>query len=237
MVTHLDYTLIQGEPFERLVIVKDRRTHRIRKHTEAYASMQLADRTGPVYPIPTSRSFEGGILLEIDSSDTYNIAPGIYKFDVVANPYGYIETVGSGTIAVAALERITPLGGDAPMYIEYAAQTDYRKAVTWTSSTGVAIQVINARLQAVNATNVVVLDLGFYATPPTEATIAALPANKRGYISPLPGASFEIHISNQAVIAPGTYQYDILAQEVGTEDWGRVSTGTLVVTGTITQAP
>ena len=117
--------------------------------------------------------------------------------------------------------------------INYKQFTDYRKVFTWLDTDGATLEVSDAILQAKDDQDAVVLELAFAATPPDEAAIALLDPEKRGYLSPIVGSSLELHISDQAVIAAGTYTYDLLAQEVG-GDWGRLAEGSLIVDEGIT---
>lgn len=232
-LTQLDYEIIKGEAWERLVIVKDYRSHRIRAVKSA--TSMLRDANGVLHPITTDISFEGGISLTLTAAQTVDLPTGDYTFDVVADPWGETRTVAQGTVTVTDINRITPLGGNSTMYISYDPYTDFRKPVTWTTSAGDVIEITDARLQARDIGDAVVLDLGFFETPPDEAAIALLDPEKRGYLSPLEGASFEIHISDQAVIATGTYSFDILAQD-STGDWARVAKGTLAVSDPVTDS-
>jgi hypothetical protein len=188
-------------------------------------------------PIDATVSFEGGITLCVPAEDTYSLAPGTYEFDVVADPYGVPKTVSQGTIEVEYVDRITPIEGNGPMIINYWTDTDYRRAVTWMDQYGAIIEVSDARLQARDGTNAVVLDLGFFELPPSEASIGSYAPEKRGYLSPLAGATLEIHISNQAVVTPGEFKFDLLGQDAATGDWTRVAEGVLVVSDTATSPP
>lgn len=231
MVTQLKYTLTQGEDFDRLVIIKDSRTRRIRKVDTSTAYLRSAD--GTVYPLPTTRSREGGITLCLTPAQTFDLTPGMYEFDIVASPLGETQTVAQGTIEVLALDRITPLEGDPIMTLRLTQFTDFRKTFDWQSAEGTTLQISDARMQVRDALDAVVLDIGYFEMPPSEAAIAALDPDKRGYLSPMSSVSFELHVSDKAVVAPGKYSYDILAQEAG-GDWGKVVGGSLIVEASTT---
>ena len=213
-------------------MVKDRRTRRTRKVTSARATMQLQGTTTQ-YSIPTEISWEGGVSLKLSYYDSLVLTAGAWDFDVVADFRGYDEPVARGTIEVTGLAPITSLESGTDMHIYYYTDTDYRKAFTWQDTDGTTLEVIDARLQAKDDQNAVVLDLKYFATPPNESAIALLPGLERGYLSPLAGASLEMHISDQNTIAAGDYTFDLLAQEAG-GDWGRLAEGTLTVQAVIT---
>jgi len=231
-LTHLSYDLTIGEDWERLVVIKDTRTHRIRKVSSAAAILKSP--TGLNYPLTTDTNFEGGITLCLSAAQTYDLAPGTYTFDVVSNPWGSTQTVAQGTVEVQALDRITPLEGGYDMIIQFYQGTDFRQNYTWTDSAGGVLEVADARLQAVNDLDVVVLDLDFYAVAPDEATIALMDPEKRGYLAPKTDVSLELHVSEKAVIAPGTYAFDLKVQEAASGDWDVLSTGTIKVVKAIT---
>lgn len=229
---NLNYSLEPGHQWERLIMVKDSRTRRTRKVKSCRATMQLQGTTTQ-YSIPTDIGYEGGVSLKLSYYDSLALTPGTWDFDVVANFRGYDEPVARGTIEVSALAPITSLESGTDMHIYYYTDTDYRKAFTWQDTDGTTLGVIDARMQAKDDQNNVVLDLKYFATPPNEGAIALLPGIERGYLSPLEGASLEMHISDQNSIAAGEYTFDLLAQEEG-GDWGRLAEGTLTVQAVIT---
>jgi len=121
--------------------------------------------------------------------------------------------------------------------LNYQQYTDFRKVFTWLDTDGVSvIGLADGRMQAKDSNDAVVMDIGFFATPPDEAAIGALDPEKRGYLSPIEGASLELHISDQAVVPAGNYTYDILVQEAG-GDWGILAEGTLIVEAGTTSPP
>lgn len=229
-LTQLSYDLTIGEDWERLVVIKDTRTHRIRKVSNASATLKSPD--GLLFPLTTSTNFEGGITLCLSALQTYDLSPGTYTFDVVADPWGSSQTVAQGTVEVAALDRITPLEGSPVMTLIVDQYTDFRRRFDWQSADSATMSIVDARMQAKNELGTVVLDIGFFNVAPDEGDIGLLDPDKRGYIAPLDpvldSASFELHISNQLVLAPGRYHYDILALDAG-GDWGKVVEGSLIM--------
>lgn len=228
----LDYTLVQGEPWQRLIMVKDKRTRRARKLGSARSIMRLQG-TSDTHELDVTISYEGGAMLCITYNQSLDLTPGVWDFDVVGDYRGQNEKISQGTITVEALSTITPLEGGPMITINYDQYTDYRKVFTWQDTDGQTIEVSDARLQAKDTQDAIVLDLAFAATPPDETAIGLLDPDKRGYLSPIVGSSLELHISEQAVIPAGTYTFDLLAQEAG-GDWGRLSEGTLNVDAGVT---
>lgn len=222
------YTLVQGHPWERLLMLKDKRTRRSRRIASAYSTMRLQN-SNETFAMVTSVSKEGGVEVSIPYHDTLHITPGVWDFDVVGDFRGQNEKIAQGTITVEALSTIAPLeGGGHMVTIKYDQHTDYRRVFTWQDTEGVTIEVSDARLQAKDTAGVVVMDLGFYATPPDEPAIGLLDPDKRGYLSPIVGASLELHISEQSVLPAGAYTYDLLTQAAA-GDWARLAQGTLTV--------
>ena len=115
-----DYEMIRGEFFERLIIIKDKRTHRRRVPTEAAATMLIAPEGEAAYTvvIPTTLNNEGGVLLSLTPDETYDIPEGEWQWDMVvtistsptmlSTPLQEVRPV-SGTITVVSYENITPM--------------------------------------------------------------------------------------------------------------------------------
>jgi len=233
-LTQLSYDLTIGEDWERLVVIKDTRTHRIRKVSTASATLKGPG--GLVFPLTTAISFEGGITISLTALQTYNLAPGTYTFDVVSNPWGSSQTVAQGTVEVTAIDRITPLEGSPVMTLIVDQYTDFRRSFAWQSADATVMEILDARMVAKDNLGAVVLDIGFFEVAPNELSIGLLDPEKRGYITPIDpadGASFELHISDQIVLAPGQYTYDIMAMDAG-GDWGKVVEGSLIMEATNT---
>lgn len=113
-----DYTVTKGEIWERLVIIKDRRTHRKRVPTEANATVLVND---VKYVIPVEITSEGGVLLSMTPENTEWLGAGTYPWDMVAKvsrsalltstPIAQLLIV-KGTLTVADPSNITPMESD-----------------------------------------------------------------------------------------------------------------------------
>lgn len=230
----LRYTLTPGHVWVRSIFVKDRITHRPRALKSVAANMKLQG-SNVVLPIGAEVNREGGVTLTIEHDDSLTLTAGVWDFDVVGDFRGSAEKVAEGTISVEGVSNITPLSGSADMHIYYLQYTDYRKVFTWLDADGsTVLDVSDARMQARDADDAVILDIGFFSDVPDEVAISALPDNQRGYLSPIDGASVELHISNQVVVAPGEYEYDILGQRSDTGDWGKLESGSITVIDAVT---
>lgn len=120
MSSTIDFNMIRGEFFERLIVFKDRRTHRRRVPTEAAATMLIEPVGQAAYTvvIPTSITHEGSILLAFNATETYAIPEGAWTWDMVvtvstsptmlSTPLVETRPV-SGTITVTSYDNITPL--------------------------------------------------------------------------------------------------------------------------------
>ena len=180
MVRTVNYTLVRGLPWERLIIVKDKRTHRLQRPTDARAYVRTGSIT--VAELTTTLTSENGIALSLTAEETQDLPLGDLFYDVLATINGVQQPVSQGTISVAALNNITPLEDTDAMEIRYKQYTDYRRTFTWKDADGVVIAVQSAFMQAKTTTGTTVVDLRWYATTPSEATVIALtPASKRGY--------------------------------------------------------
>lgn len=223
----INYTLTRGLPWERLLIIKDRRTHRLYYPTDARAYIKTGDIT--VAEVTISLTSEKGILLSLTGEETQDLPLGDLSYDVLATVNGIQTMVAKGTITVSALDNITPLEDALAMEIRFKKYTDFRQSYTWKDSTGAIISVTDAFMQAKDTAGTTVLDLRWYATAPNEATIIALsPANKRGYIAPKSGYTLEIHISDTNSIPAGSYKFDLFVKD-SAGDWSSISQGQVVV--------
>jgi hypothetical protein len=118
MAHELNYTVKRGEVWERLVIPKDKRTHRKRVPTEAAASIRI----GLVdYVIPTEITSEGGVLLSMTPENTEWLADGEYLWDMVVTVSRSALLTSTpltqtllckGTITVSTVANITPMDSD-----------------------------------------------------------------------------------------------------------------------------
>jgi len=230
----VNYTLSRGLPWERLIIVKDRRSHRLQRPTDARAYIKTGDIT--IAEITITLTTENGILLCLTAEETQDLPLGELNYDVLATVGGIQQPVSKGTITVSALDNITPLEDSQAMEIRYKQRTDYRRTFTWKDSAGVVIAVQSAFMQAKNGSGTTVVDLRWFSTVPNEATIIALPANRRGYLAPKAGGTLELHISDQNTVASGSYSYDLFVQD-SAGDWDCLASGTLVVEASISAPP
>ncbi len=234
MVRHVDYTLTRGLPWERLIIVKDRWTHRLMYPSDARAYIKTGDIT--VAEITCTITTQNGIKLSLTAEETQDLPLGELSYDVMATVGGYQQPVAKGTIDVSALDTITPLEDALAMEIRYKQYTDYRRNFTWKDDNGVLIAVQSAFMQAKNSSGTTVIDLRWYATTPPESTVIGLPANRRGYLAPVTGATLEMHLSNALVVAPGAYNYDLFVQD-SAGDWDCLVSGNLVVEAAVSAPP
>lgn len=114
----INYTVDRGEIWERLVILKDRRTRRKRVPTEVAATVLIGTTK---YKIPTTITSEGGILLEMSANNTEWLSNGEYNWDMVATvsrsalltSTPLTETVVVfGKLVVQTYDNITPMDSD-----------------------------------------------------------------------------------------------------------------------------
>jgi flavorubredoxin len=111
----LNYSIQRGEVWERLIMVKDRRTRRVRKPMQASACILIS---GVSYAIPSVITAEGGILLEMTPAQTKWLVDGSYAWDGVATisraqNFTSIPTeetvVFKGTLTVSSYDSVTPM--------------------------------------------------------------------------------------------------------------------------------
>lgn len=116
--TKIDYRITRGEKWERLIILKDRRTRRKRVPTEAAASVLIG---GVKYVIPTEITSEGGVSLTLSATNTEWLADGNYSWDLVVTASEsalltstpLVEVVAVyGTLYVDTYDNITPMYSD-----------------------------------------------------------------------------------------------------------------------------
>lgn len=125
---NMNYTIDRGEVWERLIVLKDKRTHRKRVPTEVAASVQIGDTK---YVIPTEVTSEGAVLLSLSANNTEWFTVGEYNWDMVATvsrsamltSTPLAETlVVSGTLTVQNYDNITPMDSDGnPTALEVVA--------------------------------------------------------------------------------------------------------------------
>lgn len=237
-VAVLNYHLHKGEYFERLVVIKDRRTHRTLRVKSATAAIDV----GYTVPIDVSVTNEGAVLLTIDEEASQALPDGTHDFDIMATiaqrtlDGTYVDRtriVAKGTIEVSDYVEISD--GGTVVNIIFTQGEDVFRNIVWKDDTGAEIAVQDAYMQARNSTNTLVLDLGWFASPPNDVAIAALPAVQRGYLAPASDAPLQIHISNLNPIPAGTFAYDLFVQDTA-GNWTKLMKGSLVVGDAVSEA-
>jgi hypothetical protein len=254
MTSYVKYTATQGIDWDRLVVVKDRRTRRVIRPIECWARIKTGDMT--VAPIRTLVTSEGAILLSLTAEETKSLPVGELEFDVIAKhskrqslAYGSLTTypgvfegatitrpVASGIIKVEPLDTVTSLEQETQVEIRFKKGEDYRITYSWKDHDGDLVPIKDAYMQAKNGDGSTALDIRWFADTPNEDTVVALPGIQRGYLAPLAGVTMELHISDANTIAPGTYRYDIFVQELS-DDWTPFTAGTLIVEQSVSTRP
>lgn len=235
MTSHVNYTITRGLPWERLIMVKNRYNRRLMTPTDSRAYIQTG--TSTKFEITTSITKEKGILLELTGEETMDLPEGDLLYDVYATISDVQQPVSKGTISVTSLNNITPLEDTDAMEIRYKQYTDYRRTFTWKDANGDVLTIQSAFMQAKTTTGTTVVDLRWYSSTPSEATVIALtPASKRGYLAPATGATLELHISNANNVAAGSYPFDLFVQD-SAGDWDCLASGTLVVEASVSAPP
>lgn len=230
----VNYTLVRGLPWERLLIIKDKRTRRLQSPTDARAYVKTGDLT--VAELTTTITTEKGINLSLTSEETQDLPLGDLSYDVIATIDGVQMPVAQGTISVSALNTVTPLEDTNAMEIRFKRYTDYRRTFTWKDADGDVLTIQSAFMQAKTSAGVTGIDLRWFSTKPTENEIAALPANRRGYLAPVSGGTLELHISDKNTVAAGSYSFDLFVQD-SAGDWDCLASGTLIVEASISAPP
>ncbi len=114
----INYSLQREAVWERLILIKDRRTRRVRKPTKAAACIKVGLTS---YYLPSAITTEGGLLLFLNPQQTKWLADGEYAWDGVAtvsrsqsftSQPDYEDVVFKGTITVSTYANITPLAVD-----------------------------------------------------------------------------------------------------------------------------
>lgn len=230
----INYTMTRGLPWERLIILKNNYNHRVLTPTDSRAYIQTG--TLSKVEITTSITRENGIMLSLTGEETQDLPLGSLEYDVLATVNGIQRPVAKGTITVSALDNITPLEDAQEMEIRFKQHVDFRRTFTWKDSNGGILSVQSAFMQAKDATGTTVIDLRWFPVVPSEATIVALPANRRGYLAPAAGATLEMHISDQNNVSAGTYRFDLFVQD-SAGDWDCLASGSVVVEAAISSPP
>lgn len=244
MATRATYNLTKGLPWERLVVVKDRRTRRLVKVLDAWGVIKTSS-IGRI-ELTVKLTSKGEILICLSEEETKDLPVGNLEFDVIATVQRRViyegqastvtQPVVKGIISVSDIGTVTPLEEIDYMELRLGKGEDFYRTFTWKDDDGDIISVQNAYMQAVNSSGSTVLDLRWYATAPSEATIEGLTGNRRGYLAPVTGGSLIMHISNTNTIAAGEYSFDIFVQD-GASDWSRLTKGTLVIEPSVSVKP
>lgn len=254
MVSHVTYTAQQGIPWDRLIMVRDRRTHRIIKPVDAWANIKTSEIS--IKEVQCTITAEGGILLSLSEGDTADLPTGDLEFDVVAThyknvpyTYGSITAYGSagtgelitrpvarGVIRVEALNNITPLEEADYMELRFNQYEDFYRTFTWKDADGDIISIRNAYMQAKDSSGTVVLDIRWADLALTEVEIEALPDIRKGYFTSNDDGSITLHVSNINPVPVGVHRYDLFVQD-SNDDWTVLVKGTVVVEETISVLP
>ena len=230
----VNYSIVRGLPWERLIIVKDRRTHKQIKPTEARSFIQTTGLAKKELTVEITSA--NGIMLSLSAEETQDLPLGELEYDVLATINDIQRPVARGTIVVSALDNITPMEDSQAMEIRFKQRVDFRRTFTWKDADGDVLTVQNAYMQAKNTAGTTVLDLRWYSSTPSEATVIALPVERRGYLAPISGATLEMHISDKNTIAAGSYNFDLFVQD-SAGDWDCLASGTVVVEAAISAPP
>jgi len=244
MTNTVNYSVSKGLPWERLIIVRDQRTHRIIFPTSARGSIKTSTTGRKEFNVTLTA--EGGILLGLTEEDTTGLPNGNLEYDVLATyprkaPYSgaskeVTRPVARGTITVTGLENITPLEDTQAMEIRFKQRVDFRRTFTWRDGAGAIISVQDAFMQAKDSSGTTVLDLRWYSSTPSEATVIGLTGNRRGYLAPSTGATLEMHVSDKNTISAGIYPFDMFVQD-SAGDWDCLASGTVVVEAAVSTYP
>jgi hypothetical protein len=230
----VNYNITRGLPWERLIILKDRRTHRQIKPTEARSFIQTTGLSKKELTVDLTS--ENGIMLSLSAEETQDLPLGELAYDVLATINEVQRPVAKGTIVVSALDNITPWEDSQAMEIRFKQRVDFRRTFTWKDADGDTLTVQNAYMQAKNTAGVTVLDLRWFASTPSEATVIALPVEQRGYLAPIAGGTLEMHISDKNTVSAGAYNFDLFVQD-SAGDWDCLASGTVVVEAAISAPP
>jgi hypothetical protein len=234
MTRTINYALTRGLPWSRLVIIKNKYNHNLLKPTDSRSYIKTG--TTSKFEITTSITTENGVLLSLTAEETQDLPLGDLQYDVLATVNGIQRPITQGTITVSALDNITPLEDAQAMEIRFKQRVDFRRTFTWKDSAGEILTIQSAFMQAKDSSGTTVIDLRWFDPVPDEATIVALPANRRGYLAPIEGGTLELHISDKNTVAAGSYRFDLFVQdEAG--DWDCLSSGTVVVEEAISVPP
>ena len=241
MVWYVNYDITRGLPWERLILVKDRRSHRVVTPTAARAYIKTG--VNSLLEVATEVTSENGIQLSLTAAQTTDLPTGELAYDVWATCRLYgadvEKQVSKGLVNVSTVDRITPEEDSKALELRYTQKTDFYRTFTWKDSDDVVQTVASAYMQAKDTAGTTVLDLRWYESKPTEATIIALnPANSRGYLiaGAVTDTTLDLHISDRNDVAAGTYTFDLFIQD-SAGDWDVLAAGSLVVEAATSSNP
>lgn len=202
--------------------------------TRVKAQIQTTDESKK--SITTEITGAGEILLSLTAAETLELPLGNLQYDVLAEYNSVFYRVSRGHITVEGNDGVTDRDEAQSMELRMKQYEDFRKTFTWKDSTGTLQAVTNAYLQARDEDDNLVLDLRWYATTPTEATVIALAGERRGYLAPKTGTTLEMHISDKNTIPAGTHTFDLFVQD-SAGDWERLAAGTISVDPSVSVNP
>ena len=241
MVWYVNYDIVRGLPWERLVIIKDRRSHRVIDPSAARAYIQTS--TTSVMEVTAAVTGENGVALSLTAAQTKDLPTGELAYDVFATCRLYgadvEKQVSKGLVNVSSIDRVTPEEDSKALELRYTQKTDFYRTFTWKNSDAAVQTVSSAYMQAKTTAGATVLDLRWYASKPTETTVIALsPANTRGYLiaGQVADTTLDLHISDKNDVAAGTYTFDLFVQD-SAGDWDVLAAGTLVVEAATSSNP
>ena len=211
--------------------------------TPSAARAYIKTGTNSLLEVTTAITGENGIQLSLTAAQTTDLPAGELAYDVWATCRLYgadvEKQVSKGLVNVSTTDRITPEEDSKALELRYTQKTDFYRTFTWKNSDDVVQVVQSAYMQAKTSAGVTVLDLRWYASVPTEATVIALsPANTRGYLiaGAVSGTTLDMHISDKNDVAAGTYSYDLFVQD-SSGDWDVLAAGSLVVEAATSSNP
>ena len=240
MVWYVNYDITRGLPWERLIIIKDRRSHRVVTPSTARAYIQTS--TTSVLEVTTEVTGENGVQLSLTAAQTKDLPTGELAYDVFATCKLYgtdvEKQISKGLVNVSTTDRITPEEDSKALELRYTQKTDFYRTFTWKDSDGDVQTVQSAYMQAKDTAGATVVDLRWYATKPPEATVISLsPAAMRGYLTTgATGTTLDLHISDKNDVAAGSYSFDLFVQD-SADDWDVLAAGTLIVEAATSSNP
>ena len=240
MVWYVNYDITRGLPWERLIIIKDRRSHRVVTPSTARAYIQTS--TTSVLEVTAVVTCENGVSLSLTAAQTKDLPTGELAYDVFATCKLYgtdvEKQISKGLVNVSTTDRITPEEDSKALELRYTQKTDFYRTFTWKDSDGDVQAVQSAYMQAKDTAGATVVDLRWYATKPSEATVISFsPAAMRGYLTTgATGTTLDMHISDKNDVAAGSYSFDLFVQD-SADDWDVLAAGTLVVEAATSSNP